>query len=52
MSPVCPISLKYPQRLHPSAPQVSALEPTVLNSNAYDDLQEFSSNKVVTSIFQ
>ena len=48
MSPVHP--MKYPQRLRPSAPQVPALEPTV--PDAYDDPQEFSSNKVVTSIFQ
>ena len=42
--------MKYHEHLHPSAPQVPALEPTV--PDAYDDPQELSSNKVVTSIFQ
>ena len=43
--------MKYPKRLRPSAPQVPALEPTVVD--AYDGPQELSSNKVaiVTSIF-
>ena len=41
--------MKHPQRLCPSAPQVSALEPTVVD--AYDGPQELSSNKVATSIF-
>ena len=41
--------MKYPKRLRPSAPQVPALEPTVVD--AYDGPQQLSSNKVVTSIF-
>ena len=43
--------MKYPKRLRlrPSAPQVPAIEPTVVD--AYDGQQELSSNKVVTSIF-
>jgi len=40
--------MKYPKRLRPSAPQVPALEPTVVD--AYDGPQELSSNKVATSI--
>ena len=41
--------MKYPKRLRPSALQVPALEPTVVD--AYDSKKELSSNKVVTSIF-
>ena len=41
--------MEYLQHLHLSALQIPALKPTV--PDAYDNPQELSSNKVVTSIF-
>ena len=45
-------SQKYTQCLYPSAPQVPALESIATVPDAYDDPQDLSPNKVVTSLFQ